>query len=726
MIPVNLKLSNFTSYSESVPELDFTKFHLAAISGPNGAGKSSLLDAITWAIWGWSRVGDSSDELIQLGTYDMFVEFTFGLDGHKFIVKRARSKKSNGSTSLELWSGSNNLTEGTIKQTQEKIIQLLHLNFETFTNSSFLRQGHADEFTTKGPNDRKRILADILGLSHYDELEEKAKEKIKDADNKLKLLEYQLLEIEAELSQKDTSVEKKTQAEEKITKLESETALLEKELKILTGQKATLLATSEQQNKLKQTLSDLQKELNEILVRGKSRAERIKSLEEKLESLPTFEEKIKELKLLEKEKEEYSFFSQKKLELENKLTSAKATLSLKNQERQTLDKRIEELKSYIEALEKKSAKCPTCGQEIGKDHKHKVTAELTLKIVQLKKDLNKIKNEDEETQIKILQTEIDTIRLDNHKYQGILEKLKNLAALEEKREKLISAQASLESEKKVVQELRGLFVNKKSQIEKLVGEVNKLPNLINDLSKLESQIIQKETLLNHLRSEEKEARNLLGQARELLSRAEQMEKLAKQKQEEKTILQKEKANFEELALAFGKKGIQAMIIETAIPEIEDESNRLLDRLTGGRMQVRFETQRETKTLRQRFGQAGEKKVPGIIETLDIVISDEMGERPYENYSGGEQFRVNVAIRLALSKLLTRRAGAKLQFLVIDEGFGTQDMEGRTKIVEGLDTIKNDFEKILGITHLEELKEEFPVRIEVSKNASGSTFEVVGA
>ena len=93
-------------------------------------------------------------------------------------------------------------------------------------------------------------------------------------------------------------------------------------------------------------------------------------------------------------------------------------------------------------------------------------------------------------------------------------------------------------------------------------------------------------------------------------------------------------------------------------------------------------------------------------------------------SGGEQFRVNVAIRLALSKLLTRRAGAKLQFLVIDEGFGTQDTEGRTKVVEVLDTIKNDFEKILVITHLEELKEEFPTRIEVSKNATGSTFEVI--
>ncbi|MBI2017956.1 SMC family ATPase, partial [Candidatus Daviesbacteria bacterium] len=120
-----------------------------------------------------------------------------------------------------------------------------------------------------------------------------------------------------------------------------------------------------------------------------------------------------------------------------------------------------------------------------------------------------------------------------------------------------------------------------------------------------------------------------------------------------------------------------------------------------------------------------KTTDNIIETLDIIISDEMGQRPYDLYSGGETFRVNFAIRLAISKLLTRRAGARLQFLVIDEGFGTQDAQGRTRIVEVLDLIKNDFEKILIITHLEELKEEFPVRIEVSKTSIGSTFEVIG-
>src|SRR3989344_7403531 len=128
MVPTNLKLSNFTSYGENPPELDFTKFKLAAISGLNGAGKSSLLDSITWCLWGTSRAGDSSDDLIHLGAEEMQVEFSFELDGHIYTIKRRRIKKGGGSTALELWSGStsspqaHNLTEGTIRATQEKII----------------------------------------------------------------------------------------------------------------------------------------------------------------------------------------------------------------------------------------------------------------------------------------------------------------------------------------------------------------------------------------------------------------------------------------------------------------------------------------------------------------------------------------------------------------------------------------------------------------------------
>ncbi|HKP54547.1 MAG TPA: SMC family ATPase [Chloroflexia bacterium] len=169
----------------------------------------------------------------------------------------------------------------------------------------------------------------------------------------------------------------------------------------------------------------------------------------------------------------------------------------------------------------------------------------------------------------------------------------------------------------------------------------------------------------------------------------------------------EKAVYDELAGAFGKNGIQAMIMENIIPELEDETNALLGRMTDGRMSVAFPFQKETKTTKS------------VVETFDINISDEMGTRAYEMYSGGEAFRVNFAVRIALSKLLARRAGTQLQTLVIDEGFGSQDGQGREKLVGAIRSIQEDFEKILVITHIEELKEEFPVRINIIKTPTGS-------
>ncbi|MBI2334231.1 SMC family ATPase [Candidatus Daviesbacteria bacterium] len=666
MIPVSLKLSNFTSYGENVRELDFSKFKLAAISGPNGAGKSSLLDAITWCLWGWSRAGDSGDDLIHLGAKEMFVEFIFELDKHEFKVIRQRSLARGGSTNLEFWSSKNNLTEGTIKATQQKIIDTLHLSFETFTNSSFLRQGHADEFTTKGPSDRKRILADILGLSHYDLLEEKAREKVKEAQNNLKLLEYQLLEIEAELSQKQEREKILHEQTEKVKGIEGSIKTLEEDLKNL-----------QKLNELQQNLENQQKELGQIVAQGKERASRIQNLEFRIKNFEEIENKIEKLQKDKTEFEDLRKKQQEKLILQNELSKMQGELNLK-----------------------------TCGQEIGKDQKHEVNSKVKSQKSKLEQEISKIQTKTEEEQIKKLQEKLSLLKIDPEKLSNLENSLKELENLQKQKEQILQDRASLETEKKTREELLNLFKNKKSQVEKLQEELNKLPQTAGDL-------LEKQKQLEDLKTEEKNARGLMGQATELISRSEQLEKLQKQKTQERTTLENDKQNFEELSLAFGKKGIQAMIIETAIPEIEDEANRLLDKLTEGRMKVAFLTQREGKTTDK------------SIETLDIIISDEMGERPYDLYSGGETFRVNFAIRLAISKLLTRRAGARLQFLVIDEGFGTQDAQGRTRIVEVLDLIKNDFEKILIITHLEELKEEFPVRIEVSKTSIGSTFEVVG-
>ncbi|MDP3724689.1 MAG: SbcC/MukB-like Walker B domain-containing protein, partial [bacterium] len=213
-----------------------------------------------------------------------------------------------------------------------------------------------------------------------------------------------------------------------------------------------------------------------------------------------------------------------------------------------------------------------------------------------------------------------------------------------------------------------------------------------------------------------QSRQSLGAAQQLKERTVQLAELREKKLREKSLADNEIRIYNELALAFGKRGIQAMLIETAIPEIELEANSLLDKLTDGRMRLSLSTQREKKTAKK-----GEED---FIETLDITIADEAGERPYDLYSGGEAFRVNFALRLAISKLLTMRAGAQLQFLILDEGFGTQDAEGRERLIGAINAIRDDFEKILVITHIDELKDAFPVRIDVQKVSGESTFTLL--
>ena len=133
-------------------------------------------------------------------------------------------------------------------------------------------------------------------------------------------------------------------------------------------------------------------------------------------------------------------------------------------------------------------------------------------------------------------------------------------------------------------------------------------------------------------------------------------------------------------------------------------------MTDNRMGVKIETQRETKK-------------GDTIETLDIKIADELGTRNYEMFSGGEAFRIDFAIRIALSKLLARRAGAPLPTLIIDEGFGTQDSNGLEKLKEAIISIQDDFEKILVVTHIEEFRDAFPTRIDIVKTVEGSTIQV---
>jgi exonuclease SbcC len=211
-----------------------------------------------------------------------------------------------------------------------------------------------------------------------------------------------------------------------------------------------------------------------------------------------------------------------------------------------------------------------------------------------------------------------------------------------------------------------------------------------------------------------ESRGSLTHQLEEVKRAET--ELRDHQREHQTLVQ-ETGTYGDLAQAFGKGGVQALLIEAAIPRLQEEADRLLGRMTDGRMSLKIQTQRERRTPPAHGGAES-------IETLDILIGDELGTRSYEMFSGGERFRVDFALRVALSKLLAWRAGAPLPTLFIDEGFGTQDTEGRDQILDVIRSIEPDFQRILVITHLDEVKDAFPVRIEVTRTpGTGSTFSL---
>ncbi len=242
-----------------------------------------------------------------------------------------------------------------------------------------------------------------------------------------------------------------------------------------------------------------------------------------------------------------------------------------------------------------------------------------------------------------------------------------------------------------------------SEADALASQVAALPAVKAEVTQLAQQINDTDRALQAAERDLAEKQAYLRQAE---AAAAELEALQAQEQH----LRERIALFAELAEAFGKKGVQAMLIETAIPQLEDEANRLLARLTDGQMHLRFEMQRDTKK-------------GDTVETLEVRVSDALGTRDYKAFSGGEAMRVNFAIRIALSRLLAHRAGARLETLVIDEGFGTLDADGRERMVEAITAIQRDFARIIVITHIDDLKDRFPAALEIRKTPLGSRWEL---
>jgi exonuclease SbcC len=475
-----------------------------------------------------------------------------------------------------------------------------------------------------------------------------------------------------------------------------------------------------------------------------------------------------------------------RIELENTRNASRERQAALKVENETLKVDMNQLKERIESLKSaEGATCPLCGQELSEAHRKSTlkqlesegkekgnryransdeTKNITQQITDYESRITKLTSADNErvkfaSEVSQLTERMERIEalakdwdatgkkrlkeveknIENGKYA--IDEQKQLAKLDKELTKLgydISAHtealeqeselrsveeehSNLKSAKEVNKQIEGEITNLESEIANRKFEIANLEadyqTAKNNLESTEAQspnLDEAERKLFDLREEENKTRSELGGAQQRVDILKTQRARKADFEKEREILQKQIIQHKTLERAFGKDGVPALLIEQALPQIESKANELLDRLSDGQMSIEFVTQEAYK----------DDKRKDLKETLDIKIKDSAGARDYEMYSGGEAFRVNFAIRLALSEILAQRKGARLQTLVIDEGFGSQDVQGRQRLIEAINLVKNDFAKILVITHLEELKDAFPTRIEIEKTERGSTIRVI--
>ena len=176
MRPLRVKVKGFTAFADEV-DLDFAGLDLFAVTGPTGSGKTSLIQAIPIALYGRApKVADDLRQLISPSAEQARFHFEFLARGGRYRISRVIHRTRPTAVALEEHVGDDawrSLARG-VRQTAEKIEELLGLDYDTFTRVVLLPQNEFDAFLRGKPDERRAILTRLLALEIYGRIQQRA------------------------------------------------------------------------------------------------------------------------------------------------------------------------------------------------------------------------------------------------------------------------------------------------------------------------------------------------------------------------------------------------------------------------------------------------------------------------------------------------------------------------------------------------------------------------
>lgn len=726
MVPIYLKLTNFLSHVSSeinFSELDFVTLIIGVNRGDpnkaNGTGKSSLFDAITWALFEKSRVDGSAstsmDNIVRQGTDKAEVEFHFKLGDDLYRVVRSRDKKKRKSDVVFQVMGDKRwqaVGGDSKKETTSKIISTIGIDYDVFVNSVLLRQHETSAFATMTSGERKDVVSRILQLTHYDEYSIKAKNRADEIGSKL-------IESDSFLVSNSSVAQQKSEAEQELSTILQQVEVHQKRLSSL---QKVVEQIREQQAEEGKKLA-VKKELLNSQNRLKERITGIiKSIQDSTKQVIRYEKEITTLKeSLNKKHEQMMQIKESRGDpnlIKKQLTDSQEKVQVLTEEHTNL---LVKVQTLIVQVEKDQAEhkrvgclhegqCPTCYSSVTQEGKHSVLKELSGRTEAYKKELMKYKEKlsavkEAKVAFEKILIEVQAKRDEYNRKQEEGRIL--LSEVHNGKERLTGFEESLRDAQNAKQQSNQDLIVVQNEITESLDKIEQMGSI--DISKFEQlgrEVIEKNNEAMALTSTINQVQVKKGVLQERIESKNKILQQIEEVQKNRASLVQQQRLYKELAQAFSKTGIQALILENSAIEIEKIANELLGKITDGRVSIKIQTQKPN--------QDGTFK-----EVFDVIITDEFHSSPFNLYSGGEQARIALAIRLALSTLLARRSGVKISAIFYDEAFTDLDRDGTDKLMDVFRALSSNFRYQLVITHQSELKNQFDDVLVINKTSEGS-------
>lgn len=720
----SLSLCGVTRFNQPV-EIDFASLPsgLVAIQGPNGAGKTTIMESIAAALFLElpSRTGALHNHCHGRDAYIQLVHESNG-NLYRHLVKVDAEQ---GAQEAYLFNGQGNtpLTSGKVREYQATIAQRI-ADRSIFLASSFMAQNRAGNFLDAKPAERKEMFTNMLGLGELAAHHEAAKLRAKDQDLTIaetkgavasydeRLANRARLEMEEADRQRDLDAQapfiedaqrRLTAATEQAAKYEA----LEDALPKLIQRRADILVQVQHQRaeldgpaKLRERLANNQK-----LMADK---DAILAAEQEAASLQTeIDDAEKILAAVRADKEAERQKGDAYLAAKSAVTDAAAVSSRLQTKIQSETKRLERLE--LDAGLMRTVPCdgeyPSCQFLVNAARALDEIPAARIDLETLGGEMVKATEAEIAAQAALSAVAYNPAHANDMARQeaNILEAnekrrrtLKGLETLTKLRPHLDQAEERAAELQDTIGKIEADILAKEAQVAELDREIAEAKTAqelkdkaIRDRNFAAFELEQAQKKRDQIQADLGGIRARLDELKEIASKRDLLAGSLDQ-------LLQEKADWEQLAKAFGKDGIPALEIDAAGPEVSGLTNELLMSCFGPRFTVAFETTRP------------KADGSGTVETFDVrIIDNERGrEGAIATLSGGEKVILNEAISLALAIFNSRKSGRHFETLFRDETAGALDPENAQRYVQMLRRALSlgGFHQVLFIAHQPEVWE----------------------